>query len=109
MMEGVGSESAQGSVSALEKREGGGLKARGAGGKEKRPLDVTLTAGEEPTDVGRREEEPVLRQGGTFVRKGYRFIRKPGHKAWSRAAPLSESLSRHRHKFTKVLYIVTNI
>jgi hypothetical protein len=64
MMEGVGSESAQGSVSALEKREGGGLKARGAGGKAIRPLNrlnVTLTAGGEPTDVGRREEEPALK------------------------------------------------
>ena len=57
MMEGAGRKSAQGSVSALEKREGGGLKARGAGGTEKRPLDVTLTAGGEPTELGRREEE----------------------------------------------------
>ena len=45
MMEGAGRQSAQGSVSALEKREGGGLKARGAGGKAKRPLNVTLTTG----------------------------------------------------------------
>ena len=60
MMEGAASESAHGSVSALEKREGGGLKARGAGGKAKRPVNVTLTAGGEPTDVGRREEEPAL-------------------------------------------------
>jgi hypothetical protein len=43
MIEGAGRESAQGSVSALEKREGGGLQARGAGGKAKRPLNVTLT------------------------------------------------------------------
>ena len=49
-----------GTTPALEKREGGGLKARGAGGKAKRPVDVTLTAGGEPTDVGRREEEPAL-------------------------------------------------
>jgi hypothetical protein len=61
MMEGAASESAHGSVSALEKREGGGLKARGAGGKAKRPLNVTLTAGGKPTDVGRREEEPALK------------------------------------------------
>ena len=60
MMEGAASESAHGSVSVLEKGEGGGLKARGAGGKAKRPLNVTLTAGGEPTDVGRREEEPAL-------------------------------------------------
>ena len=61
MMEGAASESAHGSVSALEKREGGGLKARGAGCKAKRPVNVTLTAGGEPTDVGRREEEPALK------------------------------------------------
>ena len=60
MMEGAASKSARGSVSALEKGEGGGLKARGAGGKAKRPVNVTLTAGGEPTDVGRREEEPAL-------------------------------------------------
>ena len=60
MMEGAASESAHGSVSALETREGGGLKARGAGGKAKRPVDVTLTAGGEPTDVGRREEKASL-------------------------------------------------
>ena len=40
---------------------GFGLKARGAGGKAKRPLNVTLTAGGEPTDIGRREEEQVLK------------------------------------------------
>ena len=62
MMEGAASESAHGSVSALEKREGGGLKARGAGCKAKRPVNVTLTAGGEPTDVGRREEEPALKE-----------------------------------------------
>jgi hypothetical protein len=50
MMEGGGKESAQGSVSAPEKRKGRGLKARGAGGKAKRPLDVTSAAGGEPTD-----------------------------------------------------------
>ncbi len=61
MMEGAGSQCAQGSVSVLEKREGGGLKARGAGGKAKRPLDVTLTPGGEPTDIGRREEEQSLK------------------------------------------------
>ena len=61
MMEGAASKSARGSVSALEKGEGGGLKARGAGGKAKRPVNVTLTAGGEPTDVGRREEEPALK------------------------------------------------
>ena len=84
-----------------------GARAREPAHKRARIMEGA--AGGEPADVGRREEEPVLRQGGTFVRKGYRFIRKPGHKAWARAAPLSESLSRHRHKFTKVLYIVTNI
>jgi hypothetical protein len=61
MMEGAGRESAQGSVSALEKREGGGLKARGASVKAKRPLNVTLKAGGEPTDIGRREEEQELK------------------------------------------------
>ena len=61
MMEGAGRKSAQGSVSALEKRVGNGLKARGAGGKAKRPLDVTLTAGGEPTDIGRREEDQALK------------------------------------------------
>jgi hypothetical protein len=61
MMEGDARESAQGSVSALEKGERGGLKARGAGGKAKRPLNVTLTAGGELTDIGRREEEQVLK------------------------------------------------
>ena len=79
MMEGAASKSARGSVSALEKREWGGLKARGAGGKEKRPLDVTLTAGGEPTDVGRREEEPikgcnrrdVSRRGGGAPERGW--------------------------------------
>ena len=60
-MEGAGRKSAQGSVSALEKRVGDGLKARGAGGKAKRPLDVTLTAGGEPTDLGRRAEEQALK------------------------------------------------
>jgi hypothetical protein len=64
MMEGAGRERlAQGSVSALEKREGGGLKARGAGAKAKRPLNVTLTAGGEPTDIGRREEGPAVDAG----------------------------------------------
>jgi hypothetical protein len=61
VMEGDARESAQGSVSALEKGEGGGLKARGAGGKAKRPLNVTLTAGGEPTDNGRREEDQALK------------------------------------------------
>jgi hypothetical protein len=61
MTEGAGRESAQGSVSALEKREGDGLKARGERGKAKRPLEVTLTAGGEPTDLGRREEEQALK------------------------------------------------
>ena len=60
MMEDAASESAHGSVSALEKGEGGGPKARVAGGKAKRPLNVTRTAGGKSTDVGRREEEPAL-------------------------------------------------
>jgi hypothetical protein len=41
VMEGDARESAQGSVSALEKGEGGGIQARGAGGKGKRQLNVT--------------------------------------------------------------------
>jgi hypothetical protein len=53
--------SAEVAMTASEKREGGGLKARGGGGKAKRPLDVTLTTGGEPTDIGRREEEQVLK------------------------------------------------
>ena len=60
MMEGAASESAHGSVSALEKGEGGGPKARVAGGKAKRPLNVTRTAGGKSTDVGRREEKASL-------------------------------------------------
>jgi hypothetical protein len=65
VMEGDARESAQGSVSALEKGEGGGIQARGAGGKGKRQLNVTLTAGGEPpdiapTDIGRRQEEQEL-------------------------------------------------
>jgi hypothetical protein len=60
MMVGAASDSAHGSVSALEKGEGGGPKARGVGGKAKRPLNVTLTAGGQPTDVGRREQETAL-------------------------------------------------
>ncbi len=73
VMEGDARESAQGSVSALEKGEGGGLKARGAGGKAKRPLNVTLTAGGEPTDIGRREEEQALKaaRGGGAPERGW--------------------------------------
>jgi len=94
-MEGDARESAQGSVSALEKGEGGGIQARGAGGKEKRPLDVTLTAGGEPTDVGRREEEPALKdvidatsaaeaaahrsEGGAGEGRGKRVKKTPKH------------------------------
>jgi len=33
----------------------------GSSGKAKRQLNVTLTAGGEPTDIGRREEEQVLK------------------------------------------------
>jgi len=44
-------------------------------------------------------EMPVLRQGGTVVRKNCNLVRKSGQQAWARAAPLSESLGRHRHNF----------
>ena len=60
MMVGAASDRAHGSVSALEKGEGGGPKARGVGGKAKRPLNVTRTAGGKSTDVGRREEKASL-------------------------------------------------
>ena len=39
MMEGTERESAPGSDYVLEKREGGGSRARGAGSKAKRPLN----------------------------------------------------------------------
>ena len=50
MIEGAGKESAQGSVSAPEKREGSGRKKRVAVGKAKRPRMS-----------GREEEEQVLK------------------------------------------------